>query len=301
MAGPDLLLLGGASPALESELARRFTVHRAIDAAGPAIRAIVGGGASIVDAALLAALPALEIVAINGVGHDGIDLAAVRARGIRVTLTPDVLTDDVADLAIALMLAVSRRLAANDRALRDGGWQVPLARRVSGRRIGLFGMGAIGQAIARRAAPFASELLYTSRTAKPDLPWRHLPDLAALAEASDVLVVIVPATPETIGAVDAGMLDRLGPDGILVNVARGAIVDEPALVRALGEGRIAGAGLDVFAHEPAIPPALLALDTVVLSPHQGSATVETRTAMADLVLANLDAHFAGRALPTPLC
>ncbi len=144
MSAPDLLLLGGASPQLEAELERRFTVHRTVDKAGARIRAIVGGGSSIVDAGLLARLAALEIVAIHGVGHDGVDLAALRARGITLTLTPDVLTDDVADLAIALMLAVSRRLVANDRAVRAGGWRVPLARRLSGRRIGLYGMGAIG-------------------------------------------------------------------------------------------------------------------------------------------------------------
>jgi lactate dehydrogenase-like 2-hydroxyacid dehydrogenase len=298
---PDLLLLGGASPALEAELARRFTVHRTSGDAAPRIRAIVGGGSSIVDAALLATLPALEIIAINGVGHDGIDLPAVKARGIRVTLTSGVLDDDVADLAIALMLAVSRRLVANDRAVRGGGWQVPLSRTLSGRRIGLYGMGAIGQAIARRAAPFASELLYTSRSAKPDLPWRHVADLPGLAAQSDVLVVIVPATAQTNGTVDAAVLDRLGPDGILVNVARGSIVDEPALVAALRDGRIAGAGLDVFADEPQVPTALFDLENVVLSPHQGSATQETRGAMGALVLANLDAHFAGRPLPTPLC
>ncbi|WP_420142762.1 2-hydroxyacid dehydrogenase [Sphingomonas sp.] len=301
MARPDILLLpGGASPALTAELERRFAVHQAPGDAGPRIRAIVGGGSSVVDAGLIAALPALEIIAINGVGHDGIDLAAAKARGIPVTITRGVLDDDVADLAIALMLSVSRRIAVNDRAIRDGGWQAPLSRRLSGRRIGLYGMGAIGRAIARRADPFAGEILYTSRAAKPDLPWRHVPDLAALAEASDVLVVIVPATPETAGTVDAAILDRLGPDGILVNVARGAIVDEPALIRALAEGRIAGAGLDVFADEPHVPDALRAMEQVVLSPHQGSATIETRAAMADLVLANLDAHFAGRPLLTPL-
>jgi lactate dehydrogenase-like 2-hydroxyacid dehydrogenase len=301
MSLPDLLLLGGASPELEAELGRRFTLHRQPGEAGSRIRAIVGGGTSIVDAALLEALPALEIVAIHGVGHDGIDLAAVKARGIRVTLTSGVLDDDVADLALALMLAVSRRLVANDRVVRSGGWQVPLSRTLSGRRIGLYGMGAIGQAIARRAAPFASELLYTSRSPKPDLPWRHVPDLASLAEQSDVLVAIVPATAETIGTVNAAILDGLGPQGIFVNVARGSIADQPALVAALREGRIAGAGLDVFADEPHVPSELFDLETVVLSPHQGSATQETRAAMAALVLGNLDAHFTGAPLLTPLC
>lgn len=295
---PDLFLASSIPPALRAELESRFRVHEGTPP--PETRAIVGGGMSAVDAATIAALPALEIVAIHGVGHDGVDLNAARARGVRVTTTPDVLTDDVADLAIALMLGVQRRIAANDRTVREGGWKVPLGRRASGRTIGILGLGRIGSAIARRAAAFAGEIVYTARSAKPGLPWRFVTDIAALAQASDVLILAAPGGAATERIVDAGVLDALGPQGVLVNVARGSLVDEEALIGALQAGRIAGAGLDVFADEPRVPAALRALDQVVLAPHQGSATQEGRAAMSALVLANLDAHFAGEPLPTPL-
>ena len=295
---PDLYLLSGVSPALEAALAERFTLHRKDPPA--TTRAIVGGGSSVIDEALLDRLPALEIIAIHGVGYDGIDLAATKARGIAVTTTPDVLTDDVADLAIGLMLAVQRRIVANDRAVRDGGWQVDLSRRASGRRIGIFGLGRIGKAIAKRAAPFARELHYTARSTKPDFAGVFHADIASLAAACDVLIVSAPGGDATSQIVDAAVLAALGEDGILVNIARGSLIDEPALVAALQAGTIAGAGLDVFADEPAVPEALKTMDQVVLSPHQGSATVDGRAAMAALVVANLDAHFAGKALLTPL-
>lgn len=297
---PDLLIVSSIPEPLETALAARFTLHRDATACAPKIRAITGGGMSVVDRDLIARLPALEIIAIHGVGHEGIDLDAARARGIRVTLTSGALTDDVADLAIGLMLAVQRRIVANDTALRTGIWQAPLARRASGRTIGIFGMGQIGQAIARRAAPFAAEILYTGRSAKPELPWRFVASLTELAAASDVLVVAAAAGPDTRHAVNATVLDRLGPEAILINIARGALVDETALVAALEAGSIAGAGLDVFAEEPSVPAILRRMEQVVLSPHQGSATRECRAEMAALVVANLDAHFSGRTLPTPL-
>ncbi len=295
---PDLYLLAGVSPALEAALAERFTLHHEDPPA--TTQAIVGGGSSVIDAALLDRLPALEIIAIHGVGYDGIDLAATKARGVAVTTTPDVLTDDVADLAIGLMLAVQRGIVSNDRALRGGGWQVGLSRRASGRQIGIFGLGRIGKAIAARAAPFASELHYTARAAKPDFAGVFHADIAALAAACDVLIIAAPGGDATHHVVDTGVLAALGRDGILVNIARGSLVDEPALVAALEAGTIAGAGLDVFADEPNVPDALKAMDQVVLSPHQGSATVDGRAAMAALVVANLDAHFAGLPLPTAL-
>ena len=295
---PDLYLLAGVSPALEAALAKRFTLHHEDPPA--TTQAIVGGGSSVIDVALLDRLPALEIIAIHGVGYDGIDLAATKARGVAVTTTPEVLTDDVADLAIGLMLAVQRGIASNDRAIRDGGWQVSLSRRASGRRIGIFGLGRIGKAIAARAAPFASELHYTARSAKPDFAGVFHADIAALAAACDVLIIAAPGGDATHHVVDTGVLAALGKDGILVNIARGSLVDEPALVAALEAGTIAGAGLDVFADEPKMPDALKAMDQVVVSPHQGSATVDGRAAMAALVIANLDAHFAGEALLTPL-
>lgn len=294
---PDLFVATALADDLRARLAERFTLHYGTPPA--TTRAIIGGGQMAVDAALLATLPWLEIIAIHGVGHDRLDLAALRARGVRVTTTPGILTEDVADLAIALMLAVQRRIAANDRVVREGGWKAPLGRRASGRRIGIFGLGQIGHAIALRAAPFAAEILYSARSAK-DVPWRFVPGVGALAEASDVLILAAPGGEATRHIVDAALLDRLGPDGVLINVARGSLVDEPALIAALAEGRIAGAGLDVFAHEPEVAEALRRMEQVVLAPHQGSATVEGRAAMAALVLANLAAHFAGEPLPTPL-
>jgi lactate dehydrogenase-like 2-hydroxyacid dehydrogenase len=298
MTKPDLFLASPQSPELRAALAERFTLHEGTPP--PTTRAIMGGGMIKVDRAMIEMLPALEIVAIHGVGYDRLDMDALRERGIRVTTTPDVLTQDVADLAIALMLAVERRIAANDRLVRSGGWSAPLARRASGRRIGIFGMGKIGHAIALRAAPFASDILYCSRSAKPDLPWRFVTDIGALAEACDVLILIAPGGAETEHVVNAGVLERLGKQGVLINVARGSLVDEPALIAALEAGTIAGAGLDVFADEPHVPEALLGMDQVVLQPHQGSATIEGRAEMAALVLANLDAHFAGTPLLTPL-
>lgn len=290
----DLFLATAVPPALDIALAERFTIHR--DAAPPTTRAIVGGGMMTVDAALLDGLPDLEIIAVHGVGHDGIDRDAVAARGIRIAITPDALTEDVADQAIALWLAVDRRIAANDRAMRMGNWTVPLGRRASGRRIGIFGLGRIGQAIARRVEPFGGDILYTARSPKP-VPWRFIPDLATLAEQSDVLILAAPGGDATRGVVDAGVLDRLGADGVLVNIARGSLVDEDALIAALETHRIAGAGLDVFADEPDVPFALRRMNHVVLAPHQGSATREGRAAMADMVVANLEAHFAGREVP----
>lgn len=294
---PDLYVASPISDTLLAGLATRFTVHR--DDPPATTRAIAGGGMTKVDQSLLDRLPALEIIAIHGVGHDRIDLPAVRARGIRVTTTP-VLTDDVADLAVALIYAVLRNLAANDRAARDGTWHVPLSHRVTGRRIGIFGLGRIGMAIAERVAPFAGEVLYTARAEKPDVAWRYQPDITALAEASDVLILAAPGGTATDRIVDAQVLQRLGRDGVLVNIARGSLVDQDALVAALAAGAIAGAGLDVFTDEPAIPDALKTMPQVVLSQHQGSATAECRAEMAQLVLDNLDAHFSGRPLPTPL-
>ncbi|GAA0662092.1 lactate dehydrogenase-like 2-hydroxyacid dehydrogenase [Sphingomonas insulae] len=292
-----ILSLSPLPETLAPALRERYAVH--VGAGGaplPAVRALVGGGSMTVDPALLDRLPRLEIVAVHGVGHDGIDKAALAARGIVLAITSDVLTEDVADLAIGLWLAVERRIAANDRSVRAGGWSVPLARRASGRRIGVYGLGAIGRAIAARAAPFAGEVLYGGRSAKPDVAWRFVPDLTALAAASDVLFLAAAADAGNAGVVDAAVLTALGTGGVLINVARGLLVDQPALVAALASGTIAGAGLDVFADEPSVPAALHR-DTVVLSPHQGSATTEARAAMAAMAVANLDAHFAG--MPPP--
>jgi hydroxypyruvate reductase len=238
-----------------------------------------------------------------GVGYDGIDVAAAKARNVIVTHTPNVLNDDVADLAIGLMLCAARQLPAADRFVRAGEWPkgaMPLARKMSGARLGLVGMGRIGQAIAKRAEAFAMRVAYTARNGKPGLPYRYHPSAAALAAESDFLVIITPGGAGTRHLINAEVLAALGSKGILVNVARGSVVDEAALIDALERGVIGGAGLDVFENEPNVPARLMALPQVVLVPHIGSATGQTRQAMADLALANLTAHFGGQRLPSPV-
>jgi len=265
-------------------------------------RGLVTTGSIGADAALIEALPNLEIIANFGVGVDKVEFDAVNGRGIVVTVTAGVLTDAVADLALALWLAVLRRVAEADRFVRAGRWpEGPFGsgRGARGRTAGILGLGQIGRAVAQRLAGFGVEIAYSDLAAVPDLPYRFMADPVALAGESDFLIVCAAGGPGTAKLVNADVLSALGPEGILVNVARGSIVDEPALIAALEAGRIAGAGLDVFADEPNVPQALMAMDTVVLMPHQASNTVETRIAMGENVLANLDAHFAGRPVPTP--
>jgi lactate dehydrogenase-like 2-hydroxyacid dehydrogenase len=270
----------------------------------PGIRAVAASGESRVGAELIAQLPALEIISVMGVGYDGIDVAAAKARGVVVTHTPDVLNDDVADLAIGLMLCAARQLPAADRYVRAGDWEthgpMPLQRKMSGGRLGIVGMGRIGQAIARRAEAFGMSIAYTARSAREGLPYRFVPSVLALAAESEFLVVITPGGAGTRHLVNADVLKALGRMGILVNVARGSVVDETALIEALEQGVIGGAALDVFADEPRVPARLKALPHVVLVPHIGSATTATRQAMADLAFANLQARFAGQPLPTPV-
>jgi hydroxypyruvate reductase len=273
----------------------------------PTVRAIAASGDSRVPAELIAQCPSLEIISVMGVGYDGVDVAAAKARGVVVTHTPDVLNDDVADLALGLMLAAARQLPAGDRYVRSGDWAakgpMPLARKMSGARLGLLGMGRIGQAIAQRALGFGMSVAYHARNPRPGLPHAYVPSLVELAARSDFLVLITPGGAATRHLVNAEVLAALGKgrgEGILVNVARGSVVDEPALIDALERGVIAGAGLDVFANEPQVPDRLRALPHVVLAPHVGSATAATRQAMADLALANLSARFAGQPLPTPV-
>ncbi len=306
-----LLQLCPVLPATQQVLDRSYTVVRLppepereawLAAHGGAVRAVVTGGHLGIDTALAERLPALGIVAINGVGYDRVDTEAMRRLKIRVSNTPDVLTDDVADLAIALMLNVMRRLPAAEAHVRDGSWpaaQPPLARRASGLRYGIVGFGRIGQAIAARLAGFGGSVAYTGPRRKETAHTYH-DDLRGLAAASDVLFVATAASAATARIVDRAVLDALGPQGVLVNIARGSIIDEAALVAALVEKRIWGAGLDVFEREPHVPHALLGLDNVALAPHVGSATDETRAAMGQLMLDNLEAFFAGRDLPTPV-
>ena len=309
MASIELLAVAKPSPFLAPQLQQGFKVHEQplehadFAALAPRIRALVGGGESRISAELIAQLPALEIIAIHGVGYDGVDVAAAKARGIPVTHTPDVLNDDVADLALALMLGFSRQLVQADRHVRSGAWsQGPLAlgRKLSGARLGLVGIGRIGQGIARRAAAFDMKVAYTARHSRAELPYTYYSDAAMLAANSDYLVVITPGGETTRNLVGRDVLRALGPKGVLVNVARGSVVDEDALVEALETKAIAGAALDVFASEPGVPERLRRLPNVLLSPHIGSATNATRQAMADLVAANLQAHFAGRPLPSPV-
>jgi lactate dehydrogenase-like 2-hydroxyacid dehydrogenase len=280
-----------------------ITDPAAFAAAAPGIRAIAASGDSTVSADLIAALPALEIISVMGVGYDGVDVAAAMARGVVVTHTPGVLNDDVADLAIGLMLCAARQLPAADRHVREGRWpagNLPLARKLSGARLGLVGMGRIGQAIAQRALAFGMSVAYHARHARPGLPYAYHPTAVGLAAEVDFLVAITPGGAGTRKLIDATVLRALGPKGILVNVARGSVVDEAALIEALEQGVIGGAGLDVFENEPQVPERLRAMPHVVLSPHIGSGTAQTRQAMADLAVANLREHFAGRPLPTPV-
>ena len=314
MSDIQVLAVSKLSPLYAAQLAPAFVVHdrlhegdpAALAAVAPQIRAIAASGESKVPAALIARLPALEIISVMGVGYDGVDVAAAKAAGVVVTHTPNVLNDDVADLAIGLMLSAARQLPAADRYVREGFWPagaMPLARKMSGARLGLVGMGRIGQAIAQRALAFGMSVAYTARSAKPELPYRHYATPAALAAESDFLVLITPGGAATRKLIDAEVLQALGPKGILVNVARGSVVDEAALIDALEKGVIAGAGLDVFENEPNVPERLRALPHVVLVPHIGSATNATRQAMADLAFGNLREHFAQRPLlsPVPEC
>lgn len=311
MTKTDLLAVVQPSPLLAPQLHAAFSVHQlqhladpaAFAAVAPRIRAITCNGDSRVPAELIAQLPALEIISVMGVGYDGVDVAAAKARGAVVAHTPDVLNDDVADLAIGLMLAISRQLVRADHHVRSGAWAngpLELGRKMSGARLGLVGIGRIGQGIARRAAAFDMQVAYTARNARPQLPYTYFPDAAALAAHSDYLVVITPGGAATRKLIDADVLRALGPQGILVNVARGSVVDEAALIEALESQAIAGAALDVFETEPQVPQRLRDLPNVLLAPHIGSATQATRQAMADRTVANLRAHFAGQPLPSPV-
>lgn len=311
MSSPHVLAAAKLSPLLAPQLHSAFQVHDRLHESDPQsfaavagqIRGVAASGDSKVSASLMAALPALEIISVMGVGYDGVDVAAARARGVMVTHTPNVLNDEVADLAIGLMLCAARQLPAADRYVRAGQWlsgPMPLARKMSGARLGIVGMGRIGQAIAHRAQAFGMSIAYTARSSKSGLPYAFVPSLVDLAAGSDFLVLITPGGEGTRRIVNAEVLKALGPKGILVNVARGSVVDEAALIEALEKGVIGGAALDVFEDEPRVPEKLKAMPHVVLAPHIGSATTQTRQAMADLTFGNLREHFAGRSVLTPV-
>jgi lactate dehydrogenase-like 2-hydroxyacid dehydrogenase len=262
------------------------------------------GSHTRIDRALLDRLPGLEIIANMGVGYDGIDLTAAAERRIVVNNTPDVLTEEVADIALGLLLMTVRELSAAERHLRAGLWATsgpyPLTASLRDRTVGIVGLGRIGLAIARRLEAMQVPVAYHTRTERPDAPYRYYADLCEMAADVNVLLVIVPGTPATRQMVNAAVLRALGPDGVLINVGRGSTVDEPALIQALRDGTIRAAGLDVFADEPNVPEALLSMDNVVVLPHVASGTVETRAAMEELTLRNLNSFLESGTLVTPV-
>jgi lactate dehydrogenase-like 2-hydroxyacid dehydrogenase len=309
---PDVLMLGPYLAGDMELLEATYTLHKLWEAAdaqrfiaerAASIRAIATRGELGASSALIAALPRLEIIACHGVGTDAIDLAAARARGVRVTNTPGVLNGAVADLAVGLSLAVLRRIPAADAYVRSGAWaagNMDLRTSLHGKRVGVAGFGRIGTTIARRLSGFDVEIGYFARSARAGSAHRFFDSLVDLAAWCDVLIVILPGDATTRGIVNGDVLRALGPQGFLVNVARGSTVDEPALLDALEQNAIAGAALDVFLNEPNIDPRFMGLSNVVLQPHNGSATVEARRAMGQLVRDNLEAHFSGQPLLTPV-
>lgn len=296
-------------PAINDTLGARYTMHRLFEQDdkdayirehGESIRGVITGGHTGISNDLIARLPALEVIAVNGVGTDAVDLEFARARAIPVTATFGALTEDVADLAIGLMLAVCREICTGNEFVKTGSWKknphpgaLPLSRRFSEKRVGIVGMGKVGRAIAQRACAFGCPIAYTDLRRMEDVPHQFVPDLLSLARGCDILVLAA-AADKAQGIVNAAVLDALGKDGYLVNVARGKLVAESDLVEALSKGIIAGAGLDVFVDEPNVPAALLDMDRVVLQAHRASATVESRTAMGEMVLASLAQALAGQ-------
>ena len=310
---PNLLLIGNATPRMMDQLSGRFVIHKLaevddLDAfvkdKGPAIEAVATNGHDGVKPDLMAALANLKVISCYGVGYDAIDATSAAGRGIMVTHTPNVLNNDVANTAIMLMLAVSRCLVRDDTWVRSGKWKsqgnAPLTRSIEGKPVGILGMGRIGQTIAAKLQAFNCSVIYHSRSEKPDIPYRYYDDLTRMAQEIDYLVVITPGGAATHHLVNRRVIEALGPEGTLINVARGPVVDEGELVKALQDGRLGGAGLDVFENEPDVPDALLGMDNVVLTPHVGSATVETRQAMGDLTVENLVRFFAEGKVTSPV-
>ena len=309
---PQILQMGDFPGWDQAPLDAAFDTHRhfeAVDQAGfltqfgPEVRAIVTRGDVGVSGAVIAACPQLEIIVVSGVGFDGVDLAACRARGIRLTNTPDVLNGECADLAVGMMIALARGMVGAEAWARSGNWAAkgpyPLQRRVWGQRAGILGLGRIGMEVGKRLAGFGMQISYLARGPKvtPE-GWRFVADPVDLARASDFLFVTAIANAATRHIVSRQVIETLGPQGMLINISRAANVDEAALLEALETGRLGSAALDVFEGEPALNPRFLALPNVLLQPHVGSATVETRRVMGKLMLDNLVAHFAGKPLLT---
>ncbi|WP_210164930.1 2-hydroxyacid dehydrogenase [Afifella pfennigii] len=310
---PEILVVSAHMPHVLTVLREEFLLHDLRDAEnpaarlqeiGPSIRGLASTAFAAADKPLIDALPNLEIISHLGVGYDTVDVAHALSRGIAVTHTPDVLNDEVANTAILLLLSAARRFVEYDRYVRAGRWEEegdpPLTHGIAGRKVGIVGFGRIGKTIAEKLKAFHAEIVYHGRREQKDQPYRYYADLRQMARDCYALVVITPGGAETHHLISGEVMEAIGPDGILVNVARGPVVDESALIAALQEGRLGYAALDVFEKEPHVPEALRKLDNVVLQPHQGSATVETRRAMGDLVVDNFRAFFAGRPLLTPV-
>jgi len=309
MPKPEIVFVGGGPDWYVRRFAEDFTLHRLPDGDAGAlaedvrkrVRALLAAGP--VTERLISALPNLAMIANAGAGYDKIDMEAAARRSIAVTNTPDVTDDCVADMALALLLAVARDIVVGDRFVRAGKWMegsYPLVRKIGGRKVGILGMGRIGRAIAKRAAAFGMVVGYHNRRAVPDSAHTYFDSLNGLAAWADVLVVACPGGDATYHLVDGKVLEALGSAGIVVNISRGTVIDEGALIDALERRVIAGAGLDVFEKEPEVPERLIRLDNVVLMPHRGGGTIETWEDACDLAKANLSAFFEGRPLPTPI-
>ena len=307
---PEIIITARGHAGTMATLQSEFTAHLLADAADRAaflkqhantVKGVATFGPMTVDGKFMDALPKLEIISNFGVGVDAINLDDAKKRGIIVTNTPDVLNEAVADTALALVLNTVRRFPHSEQHLRAGNWAsrgpYPLTTDAGGKVLGILGLGRIGEAIAKRAIACNMQIRYHNRR-KKDVPYPYDPDPVTLARNSDVLMVVTPGGPDTNKLVNAKVLDALGPQGFLVNIARGSVIDEPVLLRYLQEKRIAGAGLDVFADEPRVPPEFFTLENAVLFPHVGSATIETRKAMGDLQIENLRLHFAGKPVKT---
>ena len=312
---PDLLLIGGATEEMLHRLSEILTIHRLADIADPSvwlvehgdkISYVVTNGHDGILTAHMQAMPNLKVISCYGVGYDAIDTAVAAARGIHVTHTPNVLNAEVASTALLLMLACYRNFLAEEAYVRSGAWEregnAPLSRSADNQIVGLLGMGRIGQAIAKKLAPFNAKILYHSRSAKP-VEYIYYDSLVDMARQSDVLICITPGGSATRHLVNAEVLNALGPNGTLINVGRGSVVDEEALIAALKDGHLGWAGLDVFEQEPKVPEALRALPNVALLPHVGSATVETRAAMGNLTVDNILNHLSLDSVisPVPEC
>ena len=309
----DVMMPSRGMGVVDDLIAERLPLHRLwleadpdawLAKQGPWLRALASNGHQFpIDAGVMSRLPKLEIVASFGVGYEHIDAKWAGEHGIIVTNTPGVLDDEVADIAIALTIMAVRRLPQAERFLRAGEWPTssfPLTASLNGRTMGILGLGRIGKAIARRAQSFGLEIVYHGRQAQPDVPHRYFSSLTEMAKACDILMVAAPGGPETRRLVGAEVLRALGPDGVIVNIARGTLVDEQALIEALRTGTILAAGLDVYENEPNVPPELMALDNAVLLPHVGSASVKTRRAMAGCVVDNLVAWSEDKPPLTPV-